>query len=74
MELTPEQIRSAQQGDIVRVNTENGELVIVKAEVYDKLAGLIYDELDPRETYPAVLKAWDAEGRPEDGTAYQDLS
>lgn len=74
MELTKEQIESAQEGEAVRVSTEKGEFVVVKAEIYDKLAGLVYDELDPRETYSAVLKAWDADGSPDDATAYQDLS
>jgi hypothetical protein len=74
MELTKEQIESAQKGEVVRVQTDSGEIVVVKAEVYDKLVGLVYDELDPRDTYPAVLKAWDAEGSPDDATAYQDLS
>ena len=73
MELTKEQIESAQKGKVVRVQTDQGEIVIVKAEIYDQLAGLVYDELDPREAYPAVLKAWDAEGSPDDETAYQDL-
>ena len=71
MELTKEQIESAQKGEVVRVHSDSGEIVIVKAELYDKLAGLMYDDLDPRDTYPAVLKAWDAEGSPDDETAYQ---
>jgi hypothetical protein len=30
-------------------------------------------EIDPREAYPAKLATWDAAGRPEDATDYQDL-
>ena len=32
MELTKEQLESAQKGEVVRIQTDGGEIVIVKAE------------------------------------------
>ena len=72
MNITKEQIESAQKGKAVRIPTDSGELVILSAEMYDRVAILLSD--DPRETYSAALKAWDAEGSPDDATAYQDLA
>jgi hypothetical protein len=55
----------------VRIQTEFGEFVLLKAEMYDLLARLSYDDFDARASYPAVLRAWDAEGSPNDATDYQ---
>ena len=72
MNITNEQIESARQGEVVRVSTNSGELVILNAEKYDRIAGLLSD--DPREAYQSVLNAWDAEGSPDDAVTYQDLA
>jgi hypothetical protein len=72
MIITNEQIDSARKGQVVRVSTDSGELVILNADLYDRIAGLLSD--DPREAYQSVLNAWDAEGSPEDATTYQDLA
>jgi hypothetical protein len=71
MEITTEQIESARCGNVVRIQTEFGEFVLLKAEMYDLLARLSYDDFDARASYPAVLRAWDAEGSPNDATDYQ---
>ncbi len=44
MELTKEQIESAEKGEVVRITTGTGELVIVKADVYDEVTGLSDEE------------------------------
>jgi hypothetical protein len=72
MNITTEQIDLALKGQAVRVSTDFGELVILNAETYDRIAGLLTD--DPREAYQSVLSAWDAEGSPDDATTYQDLA
>ena len=72
MIITNQQIDSARNGHIVRVATDSGELVILSADLYDRIARVISD--DPRETYQSILSAWDAAGSPEDATAYQDLA
>jgi len=72
MIFTNQQIDSARNGHVVRVATDSGELVILSADLYDRIARVISD--DPRETYQSILSAWDAAGSPEDATAYQDLA
>ena len=72
MNISNEQIDSVHKGQALRVSTDSGELVILNAETYDRILGLLNH--DPRETYQAVLGAWDAEGSPDDATTYQDLA
>ena len=75
MHLTPEQFQALQDGSAVPVIVEGREYVMVTREVYDRVKRVIeYDESeDPRITYPAVLKAWDAHGSVDDATLYQDV-
>lgn len=56
MEITKEQLQAAEQGEPVRLQTDDVELVVVRADVFDGLAGVLDH---PRETYSAVLKALD---------------
>lgn len=72
MIITNEQLDLARNGQVVRVSTDSGELVILNAATYDKIARLVTD--DPRDAYQSVLSAWDAEGSPDDATIYQDLA
>jgi len=72
MIITNQQIDSARSGQVVRVSTDAGELVILNADVYDRIASLLSN--DPREAYPSVLNAWDAEVSPDDATTYQDFA
>lgn len=55
--ITHEQIQAAEQGTAIRV-PGNVELVLVRADVYDRLTRLLDD---PSETYPAVIEALDDE-------------
>ena len=72
MIITNQQIDSARNGDVVRVPTEAGELVILSADFYDRIASVLSN--DPRGVYQSVLSAWDADGSSEDATAYQELA
>ncbi len=62
MNLTIEQIEAIKEGEPVRVaNSEVGmDCVIVRADIYENVQSLLNDGGDPREMYPAVLKALDA--------------
>jgi hypothetical protein len=70
MHLTIEQKQAIDDGEAVRVQTDAGALVVVKAEVYDMLVGMFSQETEPQEAYPAVLEAWDSVGSPDDATDY----
>ena len=72
MIITNEQLDSARNGKVVRLSTDVGELVILNADVYNRIVSFLTD--DAREAYPSVLNAWDTDGSPEDATTYQDLA
>jgi hypothetical protein len=72
MNLSPQQIEALDHGEAVPVVIEGRKCVMVMQEVYDRVKRVI-DDTDPRDTYPAVIKAWDAYGSPDDATLYQDI-
>jgi hypothetical protein len=74
MELTQEQIESIQQGKAVKITVSGTECVVLSQAAYQDLTALRYDDMDPREAYPGLLKAWDAEGSPADADHYKDLA
>ena len=57
MELTYEQQLAIQNGALVPILIGKAECVIVRKDVYEKSVA----DADPRSTYAAVLKAWDAD-------------
>jgi hypothetical protein len=71
MTLSAEQIQAVKEGAPVTVTPpEVGDVcVLVRADVY--ALSHMMDEIDPRVAYPAVLKAWDSVGSPEDGELYR---
>ena len=71
MNLTSEQKQAIDHGQAVPLTVEGRDCVLISRDVYDRVKRVI-DE-DPRETYPAAIKAWDAYGSPEDATLYQDV-
>ena len=74
MNITKEQLQTAEQGKPVEIQAEGTEFVLVRKDVYEKLSQERPDEFDPRETYPAVLRAWDSAGSEEDESTYEDLA
>lgn len=56
MNITREQILAAEQGEPVRIQTPDAELVVLRADLYDKLTN---QNTSPRETYASVLQALD---------------
>jgi hypothetical protein len=64
MTLTADQVSKVNEGQPVTVTPPEvgAECVLLRADVYARIRNLlIYDdsEMDPREAYPAVLKALD---------------
>ena len=76
MTLTTELLQAAEKGPVT-VKAGGREYVVLSREIYDQVKQVRdYDdsEMNPRAAYPAVLKAWDAQGAPEDATDYEDLA
>ena len=71
MNLSPEQIQALDDGEAVPVVVDGRECMVLVRELYDRVRKVI--EPDLREIYPAVVKAWDAYGSPDDATLYQDV-
>jgi hypothetical protein len=73
MTLTSEQKQALQRGEVVETTVDGMACVLLSREVFGRLQKLHYDdsEMDPREAYPSILKAWDSQGCPEDATDYQ---
>lgn len=44
MNLTPEQVESATRGEPVRVSVDGSELVLVRADLYQRVKSLVYDD------------------------------
>jgi hypothetical protein len=57
MELDPQQQIAVKQGVAVPVIVAQTECVVVRKDVYEQSLA----DGDPRNTYAAVLKAWDAD-------------
>lgn len=55
MNISNEQIAAAEQGETIRL-TAGTELVLVRADLYDKVSRLLDD---PSQTYAAVIEALD---------------
>ncbi|MBW3595643.1 MAG: hypothetical protein KY475_00045 [Planctomycetes bacterium] len=71
MNLSPDQIQALEHGEAVAVTVEGREYMVLSREVYDNAKRVM--ELDPRDTYPAVMRPWDSYGSPDDATLYQDV-
>ncbi len=73
MTLTGEQVTAIKDGTPVTLTpAEVGEpCVVLRADVYERLKTVMMEEDDPRVHYAATLKAWDAEGSPNDGELYR---
>ena len=58
MNLSDDQLRALEQGQVVRVLDPKGQLecVLLRADVYDRVKARLPD-FDPREAYPALDEA-----------------
>lgn len=75
MNLTTEQQQAIVSGEAVEAAVNGVTCVVLRKDIYERVKRVLYDdsEMDPRETYEAVLQAWDDQGSPEDGELYRDL-
>jgi hypothetical protein len=73
MELTKEQLEVVRSGEPVRLNEEGTELVIVRADLFERLQGLRYDDSPWSDEEMDFLAAEDADALCWEGMeAYQD--
>lgn len=62
IELTREQLQAAEASPLRVTDPETRrEYVVVRAEDYERLRGLLGEDFDPSEAYPAIDRAF-AEG------------
>lgn len=73
MTLSADQLKALQSGSLVPLTLDGTDCVALHKDLYDKVKGLIYDdsEMDPRETYPAVLSAWDQDNNTDNYANYK---
>jgi hypothetical protein len=72
MELTKEQLEAIRGGQPVRLNEEGTEVVVVRADVFERLRGLRYDDEPWSDEEMDLLAAEDAEALGWEGMdAYQ---
>lgn len=73
MELTKEQLQIVCGGKPVRLNQEGMEVVVVRADVFERLSGLRYDDSPWSDDEMDLLAAEDADILGWEGMeAYQD--
>lgn len=73
MELTKEQLEVVRSGEPVRLNEEGTELVVVRADLFERLQGLRYDDSPWSDEEMDLLAAEDADALGWEGMeAYQD--
>jgi hypothetical protein len=70
MNITRQQFETAEKGAPVEIVAENKKYILISRDVYEQLAHLQDQELDPEKTYGAVLEAWDSVGNPDDANDY----
>lgn len=72
MQFTPEQWEAVQRGESVRLHEAGTELVILRADVFERLRGLRYDESPWSDDEMDLLAAEDADALGWEGMeAYQ---
>ncbi|MEX0714949.1 MAG: hypothetical protein WD066_00100 [Planctomycetaceae bacterium] len=74
MELTREQHEAVEKGERVRVEIDGLDCAVVRWDIFETAQRILghADDDDPRATYPAILRAWDADDRPGDYDVYRD--
>ena len=73
MQLTKEQLEVVRSGSSVRLTEANTDLVVVRADVFERLQASQYDDSPWTDEEMALLAAEDADGLGWEGMdAYQD--
>ena len=73
MQLTNEQLDAVRSGASVRLNEGNTEMVVLRADLFERLRGLLYDASPWTEEEMDLLAAEDADALGWEGfDVYQD--
>jgi hypothetical protein len=73
MQLTKEQLEAVQNGESVRLNEGGTDVVVLRADVFERLRRLVYDDSPWSDDEMDRLAAEDADALGWEGTeAYQD--
>ena len=73
MPMTKEQLEAVRSGVSVRLNEEGTDMVVLRADLFERLRGLLYDDSPWTDDEMDLLAAEDADLLGWDGTeAYQD--
>jgi hypothetical protein len=73
MPFTKEQLDAVRNGVPVRLNAEGTDLIVLRADVFDRLKELLYDDSPWTDEEMALLAAEDADSLGWEGMdAYQD--
>jgi hypothetical protein len=58
VQLSPEQLESAKQGQPVRLHSDEVDFVVLRADVYERLRALLDKDFAPTDAYPAIDRAF----------------
>jgi hypothetical protein len=73
MPLTEDQLEAVRKGQSVRVQEGGTDVVVVRADVFERLMGLLYDDTPWTDEEMALLAGEDADSLGWEGMeAYQD--
>jgi hypothetical protein len=73
MELSKEQLEAVRDGQSLRLKEEGTELVVLRADVFERLRGLLYDDSPWSDEEMDLLAAEDADALGWEGMeVYQD--
>ena len=70
MNITKQQLETAEMGEPVEFEEDNRKYILISRDVYERLASDHDLEADIEQTYGTVLEAWDSVGSHDDATDY----
>jgi hypothetical protein len=64
MNVTAEEVQAAKRGEAVRLTADDVEVVLLRADLYDRIKGVIYDDspLTPEERLALIQQAGNRAG------------
>ena len=74
MTLTNEEHQAIAGIGNVRITVDGIDCFLVRADIFERVRNILSAESseDPHSTYPAILRAWDQDGSPDDYEDYRD--
>lgn len=71
MNISTQQLDAAKRGEAVRLQADDVEVVLLRADLFRQME-IQQQADDPRQAYPAVLRAWDADDDPDSYEEYRN--